>query len=277
MQEKQRKTEEQSNRSETRFRSVTSKVVGMYRLLTEQFVEKHTDVFRKAIKAQEDSEDFNELKGYIINEVHKHITSPEQVKRIMKDAHKERGSLTEILFPGNNKFPKQTILIRFGSAIESAIHNYLSTRNQDIKPTVKPIIQDFLEKNVQLDVAVEKDKTYFISELKYNLNLDTEKISKVVEKLDLLGITLKKFYKHAGIDTNVTLVSLRYPYAEDIINLKPELSSIKEQYILGYVEFFNLFGINVKPSEWEKLHAELGEEILNTYNKAYNDMSGGRK
>lgn len=259
----------------TRIQNVTSRMVGMYRLLTEQFMERYTDIFKEEKKASKKS--FTTLKKHIMSEVYEHLATPGKVEEILRDASKEKGSLNEMIFPGYSKFPQQTILIRFGNAVEAAIQNYLGNRYRDIKSQVKPVIHDFLDRNIQLDVAVEKDGTYFISELKYNMNLDTEKTSKVIEKLDLLGITLKKFYKSRGVKTNVTLVSLRYPYAKDIPNLKPEFAAIKEQYILGYVEFFKLFGIDVTQEEWERFHREIGQNIISVYEEAYRNMSGDRK
>ena len=252
-----------------RFRNATSKMVGMFRLLTEQFSESYTDIFREEVETSKKS--FTTLKKHIRREVFNHICSPKKVNEIIDNYVVEKGSLNELLFDYSEMFPKQAILIRVGNAVEKAIHNYLSNRFESVDAEIKPVIHSFLDRNIQVDVAIKKKNTYFLSELKYNLNLDTEKINKIVEKLDLLSITLKKFYKGKGVNTNVTLVSLRYPYAKDIINLKPELKAIKGQYILGYVEFFKMFGVNVTQKEWERFHRKLGEEIISVYSEAYSN------
>jgi hypothetical protein len=251
-----------------RFRSATSNMVGMFRLLTEQFSESYTDVFKEYTETSKKS--FVTLKKHIRREVFNNVCSPETVKKVINNYLTEKGSLNELLFGAAEMFPKQAILIRVGNSVEVAIQNYLSNRFENVKDELDPVIHSFLDRHIQMDVAIKKDNTYFVSELKYNFNLDTEKINKIVEKLDLFSITLKKFYKGKA-NTNVTLVSLRYPYAKDIINLKPELKAIKGQYILGYVEFFKMFGIEVTQKEWERFHKQIGEEVLEVYSSAYLD------
>lgn len=245
-----------------RWRSMACRTVGMYRLLAEQVLGDYVSV---SVDTSDLKQPFDELKQYIVNEVHEKLNSEKKMIDILKNSKKEQGSLNELLFSTQPCFPRQTILIRFGAAIEAGIRKYLASKYTDVSGEIAPLIKSFLDKNIQLDIATYKDNTYFISELKYNFNLDTEKVSKIVEKLDLLSITLKKFYGKKGINTNVSFVSLRYPHADDIIRLKPELKAIKNQYILGYVDFFKYFGINVTKEEWEEFHITLGNELLSLY------------
>ena len=260
-----KKQAKDSGNAVTRMRKVTSRIVGMHRLLTEQTIESYADLFRTT-KATRKGTEFSELRSFIEREVYERLLSPIHVDQTLTRASRERGSLGEILF-NSESFPKQALLISFGTVMESAIQKYLASKYSDVSGQLSPVIKGFLDKDIQLDVAVEKDNTYFVSELKYNFNLDTEKASKVVEKLDLLSITLKKFFKGAKT-TNVTLVSLRYPTSNDIPKLKPELESVRGQYILGYTEFFRLFGIEVTKEEWEDMHKALGRKIIGVYSGA---------
>lgn len=245
-----------------RLKSVNSRMVGTYRLLAEQVLSDYVNV---SVDISDLKQPFDELKQYIVDEVYEKLNSEKKMIDILKKSKKEQGSLNELLFSTQPCFPRQTILIRFGAAIESGIRKYLASKYKDVSGEIAPLIRQFLDKNIQLDIATYKDNTYFVSELKYNFNLDTEKISKIVEKLDLLSITLKKFYGKNGINTNVSFVSLRYPHADDIIRLKPELKAIKNQYILGYVDFFKYFGLDVTKEAWEDFHRTLGDELVSLY------------
>jgi hypothetical protein len=245
-----------------RLKGLSTRMVGVYRLITEQ----SSDMSMvNAIHAANPRQPFEDLKQFITDEVYNKINSKKKMKRIIKSTSKEQGSLNELLFPDRLDFPKQTVLIRFGVAVEAGIRKYIASRYEDISDELSPLIRKFLDKNIQLDIAARKDNTYFISELKYNFNLDTEKTAKVVEKLDLLSITLKKFYNGQGVNSNVSLVSLRYPHADDIIRLNPDFKSIKHQYILGYVDFFKLFDLKVTKTEWEAFHESLGNELMRLY------------
>lgn len=242
-----------------RLKGLSSRMVGGYRLITEQ---SSNNAMLEAVHTNRAGQSFEGLKQCIIDEVHSKIRSEKKMKKIISNSKKEQGSLSELLFPTSVDFPKQTILIRFGSAVEAGVRKYITSRCEDISNEVGPLIKKFLDRNIQLDVAVRKEGICFISELKYNFNLDTEKTAKIVEKLDLLSITLKKFYEGQG---HVSLVSLRYPHADDIIRLNPDFKSIKQQYIFGYVDFFKLFGLDVTKDEWESFHETLGKELLDLY------------
>jgi len=245
----------------TRLKGLSSRMVGLYRLVVEQQSESSIgDIY-----IEDPKESFDELKNCIISEVRNKVKSEKIIENIIKNANKEQGSLNEILFSSLPFFPKQTLLIRVGNAVESAIRKYLTSKYEDVSSEISPLIKGFLDRTVQLDVAIRKDNTYFISELKYNFNLDTEKTAKVIEKLDLLSIALKKFYNKNNINTKVSFVSLRYPHVDDIVKLNSDFKAIKKQYIVGYVDFFKFFNINVTKEEWEAFHATLGDELLQTY------------
>jgi len=242
-----------------RLKGLSSRMVGGYRLITEQSSD---NAMIEAVHTSSTRQSFEGLKQCIIDEVHNKIKSEKKMKKIISKSKKEQGSLNELLFPELSDFPKQTILIRFGSAVEAGVRKYITSKCEDISNEVGPLIKKFLDRNIQLDVAVRQNNVCFISELKYNFNLDTEKTAKIVEKLDLLSITLKKFYEGKG---HVSLVSLRYPHADDIIRLNPDFKSIKQQYIFGYIDFFKLFGLDVTKDEWESFHETLGKELIDSY------------
>lgn len=250
-----------------RLKSLNSRFIGAYRLVTEQFSDEHVheNPMIEAVQNTTDTRSFDELTDFIRTEVYNSINSEKAMNKIIKNSTKQHGALTELLFPNISGFSKHTILIRFGAAMETGIRKYLAFKYRNISSELEPLIKGFLDKNVQLDIAIHKDNTYFVSELKYNFNLDTEKTVKTIEKLDLLNITLKKFYKTTGINTNVSLVSLRYPHADDIIHLNQNFKSVKSQYILGYMDFFRYFNINVTEDRWNTFHKNLGDEILQLY------------
>jgi hypothetical protein len=249
-----------------RLKGLSSRMIGEYRLITEQSSD---TTMAAAIHTGRPGNPFDDLKKYIKDEVYKKIKTEKKMQKIIRNSDKEQGSLSELLFPTRCDFPKQTVLIRFGSAVEAGVRKYIAAKYEDISDEISPLIKQFLGRHIQLDVAARKDNTYFISELKYNFNLDTEKTAKIVEKLDLLSITLKKFYGKQGFNTSVSLVSLRYPHADDIVRLNPDFKAIKGQYIFGYVDFFKLFNLDVTKEEWESFHKALGNELQEQYSNIF--------
>ena len=254
-----------------RLKGITTRMIGECRLITEQ--SSNVSMVDAVNSVDSPRESFDGLKQCIIKEVYNNIGSKKKMKEIIKRSKKEQGSLGELLFSEDSDFPKQIIKIRFGIAIETGIRNYITSKYEDVSDELNLLIKRFLDRNIQLDLAVRKDNTYFISEFKSNFRLDTEKTAKVVEKLDLFNIILKKFYGRAGSDTNVSLVSLRYPHADDIIRLSPGFKSIKSQYILGYTDFFKFFDLNVTKEEWETFLEISGQELLTLYSSVLEEES----
>jgi len=81
----------------------------------------------------------------------------------------------------------------------------------------------------------------------------------------MLNIACKDTLKYKNYKTNVCMVSLRYPSVDDIPTLKPVLESVRSQYIVGYEQFFNFFGIKVNEIMWKNLHKSIGKEISNYF------------
>jgi len=253
-----------------RRKMVASRMVGMYRLLEEQHDTERFNSMRDYANLVTGDTAWRHFKEYLYEELEEHVTSEKAMMRIVANSKLETGSLKDLLWGEVTEIPKQAIAIRIGTVFEHAIRRYLMREQQDLSVELASPMRDYTGRTIITDYLTRDGNKINFGELKYNLNLDTEKCDKVVEKLDLVNVFLKKHFKNEEVDVIVSLVSLRYPYCKDIPKLKPSLESVRDTYIVGYREFFNTIGLNVTERMWRNLHKNVGEEIAVSFRKYKN-------
>ena len=135
---------------------------------------------------------------------------------VKKQSIKETGSFSEIL----PIVSSQSFLIKLGNTVEKCFQVYIKEINGE---TINSVIN-----GSQADLYFIKNKVKYYFEIKNNVNLDTEKTTSVVNKINL-ALPLVNI---AGC------LSFRNDRKEKLFKFcKPKL----KDYIYGYNDFFNLF------------------------------------
>jgi len=249
-----------------RSKTVTSRMIGMYRLMNEELLGEGNALFRNdqvyTTAVGLPKKDWTEFKGYVFEELDRLVLS--KMEKIVYNATHDTGSLGDLLY-SENYFPKQSISIRVGSVMENALHRFLITKATDKKIELEAALELFADHHIQLDIANQYDGTIVIGEVKYNFNLDTRKTSVEVEKLDIINTFVKDRYKTTDLKTMVCFISARYPVADQVMYMKPELVSVKDLYVMGYQELFSMYGVRVTENMWRRLHRDMEREIMTAY------------
>lgn len=257
----------QSRDHALRMRLVTQRMLGMYRLLDEQLNERNHVSMKDYVNETlyTSSYKWRRLKECIMKDLEKQILM--NMHKIIRGSVNKTGSLGDLVFP--NKPPvqpewSQAIRIRLGNVFEKSVKTFILNEipgAEDVTEEVKRVLFQFYERNIQLDFAVKYKGVIYVSEIKGNLNLDTEKVAKIIEKLDEISIALRDHYKKMDIATNVSLVSLRHSTADAIDNLRQGFVPVRATYLAGYSEFFKVFGIDITEKMWTNLCEKIGEVI----------------
>lgn len=249
--------------------NLARRMVGMYRLMAEQIGTEKSNSIKEYLDETTTDNTWRRFKETVFKRLKSDLLCDVKMKKMLDKTAKEKGSLTELLWPHDpNELPKQAVVIRLGNIMERAISDFLSNEYEAYNKTLDGSVLNTADYNIQRDVSVRKEDMVIMAEVKYNLNLDTEKAKAVVDKLDLLNISYKDHLKNKGLKSNICMVSLRYPTVDDIPNIKPSLEGIRTQYIVGYQQFFNFFGIRVTEVMWRNLHSKISEEVT-TYFEDY--------
>ena len=251
-----------------RSKSLTARVIGFYRMLNEELLGSDHSIFKNDVfQSEKNRKDWDLLKMFIMAEVRENILSEEAVRKVCskKDSVKEDLSLGDIIFSKRPKNIRQSLMIRLGNAIEKGIKNFCLTQADDVSEELETSLSNFFGRKVQLDLALKKDDNYILSEIKTNFNLDTEKTRAIVEKLDTLDIFLKDYLKGTDNTGSVVILCATQPYASSIKSAKPELSAVKNKYVVGYIEFFNVLGLTITEKMWQNFCDKIALEIDKTY------------
>jgi hypothetical protein len=250
-----------------RMRMVTSRMVGMYRLMNEQVKEEKTNTMLDYTSDHSPYSKWSKFRTILYKNLYDSLTSRKSMLKTIRIASKDTGSLKDLLWDKGTTLPQQSVSIKIGNIMEKSVAEFFRGEFSDWSSNLKQAIKDFADYNIQMDVASKKGNDLIIAELKYNLNLDTEKAKAVIEKLDLLNVFAKDHVKEIdkNIKPNICFVSLRYPTVKDIPKIKPVLESVRSQYIVGYQEFFNFFDINVTETMWKNLHDKIAKEVNKSF------------
>lgn len=267
-------TQESNKKQLLRMREVTSRMVGMYRLIDEQVGKPQaiTTLNKPPLKTKSSTfRAWSKFRGIVMDVLEEMLLNEKDMRKLITKSRKAKQGVGDLMSTGVTSYPEQAIKIRMGFIMQEAVKRFVLAHAEALPTEVWEAFKQYADKGIQWDLAFKKDDTVFVIETKYNLNLDTEKVEKVVEKLDLFSIFLKKYYKNQDVKTVVSLASLYYPSSSSIPEkeLKPALLSIKDAYIMGYSELFELFGLKITDSMWRTFHTNVVDrEIRKTYKQA---------
>ena len=136
----------------------------------------------------------------------------------------------------------QSDCIKLGFGIEKILKDIILIKNKNLVD-IKPINKKG-KKEIDHLFKDEINKIIYYSELKSNLNLDTEKSKITIEKCLYIFNELKEEYK--DYDIKMFLIGLRY-FDKNIIpkNIINKFVIIKEN-ILGINDYLDILNINYK-------------------------------
>ena len=159
----------------------------------------------------------------------------------------------------------QSIVSQLGFKTENAINEFINTQNNTVNLKVKHSIIS----NHQIDVLFQyKNKIYYF-ECKNNMNMDTEKSLKSIEKIKNVETFLRKTYP--GKKITCKFLNMWKHSADDITNLK---NCIHKKDIFGYFSFFKIFGIQVSKRDFSQLFRNVKSQLnpgQNIENKEINN------
>jgi len=185
-----------------------------------------------------------------------------KISEIIKLKTKHNGSLKELLFT-NERYSKQSICIKIGNYLETAINKFVDEKYKPTK-TLKDainIIRDKQNYDIQIDLIFEKDGVIYYREVKSNTNLDTEKTKATYKKVT----DIEKILKSMGYNVNSKVLSLRFCNQSDINGYikKPFKGT---DYFEGYGDFFRIFDINITEEDWTNIFDKIRNLIHETIN-----------
>lgn len=185
------------------------------------------------------------LENNYLNRILKLTKNNVYIKNYKQNLNKDFHSLSYLINNEYQSIMSQSDCIKFGIAIEKVLSDIILEFNKDITS-----IKTKNEKN-----KIERDhyfinnitKTIYYSELKSNLNLDTEKSKSTYIKCLKIVDEIKNEYPEYNIKW--CLLGLRY-YDKNMIENKiiNKYSSIKDN-VLGINDYLKLFNINIEYNE----------------------------
>jgi len=151
----------------------------------------------------------------------------------------------------------QSRLSQLGFKTEKTINQYINTHNHiiDMKNIHSKIGSH------QVDVIFESNNIIYYFESKNNMKLDTEKSIKSKDKLIYIRKFLKQKYK-----SKIIICKFLNMWTYNSDNMNYIKSPINKSDVYGYVDFFNIFDINVSKREYNKLLSSI-KKILNPIQK----------
>lgn len=187
----------------------------------------------------------------ILNIIKKNI----YIKNYKQNGNKEFNSLSYLV---DNKYNiSQSDCIKFGIAIEKILIDIILDYNKDIKNINTKTKKNKHEKD-HLFIN-ENENTIFYSELKSNLNLDTEKSKSTIAKCVTIVNELKEEFPDYQIKW--CLLGLRYHEKKFIDNkIIYKYNDIKDN-VYGVNEYFKMLNIDINYTE--ETYKEFINNIVN--------------
>lgn len=176
------------------------------------------------------------------------------ISKYKSNSKKDFHSLSYLIKGEYQKHLSQSDCIKFGVAIEKVLSEIILEFNKDIK-NIKTKNKKNKSERDHLFIN-EKTNTVYYSELKCNLNLDTEKSKSTYLKCLKITNELKDQYPDHSVKW--CLLGLRY-HEKNLIENKilNKYACIKEN-VFGINEYFSLLNINIKYNQ------ETYKEFINT-------------
>lgn len=175
------------------------------------------------------------------NIIFKIIKNNNYMKKYKCNTSKDFHSLSYIV----NKKLSHSDCIKIGIAIEKILVDIVLEYNKDLENIRPKNLKNKHEKDHLFFNS--KNNTIYYSELKGNLNLDTEKIKMTKEKYINIVEELKKQYP----DNNIKwcLLGLRYTNQNKIPSKIKNKYIGFNKYLYGINDYFKLLDINIKYTE----------------------------
>lgn len=171
----------------------------------------------------------------------------------LKDTGKDYNSISYIV----KKQLSQSQSIKLGIIMEKVLTDLILESNSNLK-SIKPKNESGKKEKDHLFMD-ENNKIIYYSEIKSNLNLDTEKSKETSNKCIDIYNTLIKKYKNYKV--NMYLVGIRY-FVKEIIpkNIINKYDNISE-HVVGVNEYLSSLNCNIKFNEDE--YIEYINDIVN--------------
>lgn len=162
----------------------------------------------------------------------------EYIKRNKSNKKKDKNSLSYLLDEQHKKSMSQSDCIKLGIAFEKVLKD-LIVRHSQLKD-IRPKNQKGKKERDHLFIDVE-NKVIYYAELKANLNLDTEKSKKTIEKCLSIKRELEAEYPEYKVE--MSLLGLRY-YTTSIIptSIQKKYQSIDDN-LCGINEYLSSLGV----------------------------------
>lgn len=204
------------------------------------------------------SSDKNMLSDEIIDIINKNNYIKEYEKNIDKDENSLKNLLTE------DFCLNQSQSIKLGIAMEKVIFDIINS-NKEFKNLKEKNKKGEKEK----DLLFQKDNTIYYAELKSNLNLDTEKSSKTVDKI--LEIKKELDEKYPDCTINVSLVGLAFFEKSEIKRTIANKYGMIKDNVVGIHDFFNKLGMKIFDNK--KHHIEFVNRVASALFRIDFDVS----
>jgi hypothetical protein len=173
-----------------------------------------------------------------IEEIKKIICDNDYVKKCVSNSNKDIHSLSYLF---DDMDLSQSDNIKVGHGLEKVLCQIISKlpNLKNIKSYSKTVKGEKEKDHLFLD---EEKKIVYYSELKSNLNLDTEKSKITIKKCLKIKEDLKKIYPDYII--KMSLVGLRYCNKNDIPSVIRKKYENLSDNLIGINDYFTLLGLN---------------------------------
>jgi len=178
----------------------------------------------------------------------------EAVKSI-KATKKSTGAIKELLFPV--VLSLQSVCIKFGNTFQDVFNDVYGSKNDTYKKEfLKWSNEKGLDDIKELDYLENIDGVMYHFEMKCNINLDTEKLPAVENRVK----AVENFFKEKYPDIKIisAIFAVRNPTGDIAKKIVNKIYSVP---VFGYKEVFSIFGIDITEEEWKETFRQAGDII----------------
>lgn len=231
----------------------------------EQIIEKN-DTLKETLTEIKEDELVNQLNNlqleenkneeFKLDDLYELINKNEYIKNCKSNKKKDFNSLSYLI----DKNLSQSDCIKLGIGMEKFLVDLILVYSHDLKNIKEKNIKGFKEKDhLFID---EKNKIIYYSELKSNINLDTEKSKTTSNKCLEIVKQLEETYKNYQIKW--CLLGLRYlDYNEIPKVIRGKYTNIKEN-LYGINQYLNILSISISftKEEYKKLLNKISDAMF---------------
>jgi len=231
----------------------------------EQIIEKN-DTLKETLTEIKEDDLINQLNNlqleenkneeFKLDDLYELINKNEYIKNCKSNKKKDFNSLSYLI----DKNLSQSDCIKLGIGMEKFLVDLILVYSHDLKNIKEKNIKGFKEKDhLFID---EKNKIIYYSELKSNINLDTEKSKTTSNKCLEIVKQLEETYKNYQIKW--CLLGLRYlDYNEIPKVIRGKYTNIKEN-LYGINQYLNILSISISftKEEYKKLLNKISDAMF---------------